>query len=65
MARDGLAGWIRLPTHPTRGENVALVAASKATRAIGHSCDAAMLVRLAAHIPALDATLATGDALEL
>ncbi|HEY7903502.1 MAG TPA: MBL fold metallo-hydrolase [Casimicrobiaceae bacterium] len=65
MARDGLADWIRLPTHPTLGENVALVASLKAKRAIGHSCDAAMLARLAAHIPALDATLATGDALDL
>jgi hypothetical protein len=64
MAR-GQATWIRLPTHPTLAENVALVAASGATRVLGHSCDPSVLARMKPHIPKLDAALATGDGLEL
>jgi len=65
MMDDGLAHWIRLPTHPTRSENAALAARSGARLVLGHSCDAAALARLARHVPGLRATAATGDTLDL
>jgi glyoxylase-like metal-dependent hydrolase (beta-lactamase superfamily II) len=65
MLAQRLAGWIRLPTHPTLAENVALVALSAATNVIGHSCETAVLSALKPHVPKLDAALATGDRIEL
>jgi uncharacterized protein len=65
MIARGQATWIRLPTHPTLAENVALVAASGAARVLGHSCDTSVLARMKPHIAKLDAGLATGDRLEL
>lgn len=61
MVAQGLASWIRLPTHPTLAENLALVGSSGATTVIGHSCDTSALERLRRHLPSLTATLATGD----
>ena len=51
--RPTLRRWIRLPTHPTASENVALAARSGARMVLGHSCDRAALARLARHLPAL------------
>ena len=65
MMTQGRASWIRLPTHPTCGENRRLVAASGAERVIGHSCERSVLERLKVQIPQLNATLATGDCVEL
>ena len=59
------ASWLRLPTHPTLTENLALVAACAAPKVIGHSCDRAALDRLARHVAQLDPTLATGDRIEI
>lgn len=64
MVAGGAGEWMRLPTHPTLPENVALVAASGASLVIGHSCDAAALVRLASRIPQLRTDLATGDRID-
>jgi glyoxylase-like metal-dependent hydrolase (beta-lactamase superfamily II) len=63
MLADACADWIRLPTHPTLSENVALAAASRVV--LGHSCDPDALVRLAEHVPALRVDAATGDTLDL
>src|SRR5689334_6197426 len=65
MVAQRRASWIRLPTHPTLAENLALVASCGAAIAIGHSCDRSMLDALKRHVPQLDATLATGDHVEL
>lgn len=65
MVAAGSAAWIRLPTHPTLTENIAMVAGSGATIVLGHSCDRAILARLAAHMPSLRTDLATGDYLDL
>ena len=65
MLDAGLAHWIRLPTHPTRDENVELAARSGARVVLGHSCDRAALARLARHIPALRVDAATGDTIAL
>ena len=65
MVAQGLAGWIRLPTHPTLAENLTLIASCGAATVIGHSCDGSMLAALKAHIPQLDAALATGDHVDL
>lgn len=65
MIAAGRAAWIRLPTHPTLTENLAMVATSEATTVIGHSCDRAVLERLAGHVPSLRTDLATGDHVDL
>ena len=65
LLADERARWIRLPTHPTCSENVALAHASGATPLLGHSCDPPALARLKAHLPGLRADLVTGAALDL
>jgi Cft2 family RNA processing exonuclease len=65
MLADGLASWIRLPTHPTASENAALATATGAALLLGHSCEPAALERLARSLPGLRTDLATGDRLEL
>lgn len=65
MLAEQRAQWIRLPTHPTLPENIALTADCKATIALGHSCDLATLARLARQLPQLRADLATGDCIDL
>jgi glyoxylase-like metal-dependent hydrolase (beta-lactamase superfamily II) len=65
MLADGLGDWIRLPTHPTLAENVAIAAASGARLVLGHSCERDALQRLARHLPGLRADLGTGDRVEL
>ncbi|MGH8712553.1 MAG: MBL fold metallo-hydrolase [Casimicrobiaceae bacterium] len=65
MLESGQAAWIRLPTHPTLPENVAIAGGSEAAIVIGHSCDGAMLARLQRHIARLRVDLATGDRLEI
>ena len=58
---DKLADWIRLPTHPTLDESIALCRTSGAARVFGHSCPPDGMEDLAYHIPALDPTVATGQ----
>jgi len=65
MLRDGLGQWIRLPTHPTRDENLALVAESGARVVLGHSCDGDALARLGRFLPRLRTDAATGDSIDL
>jgi len=65
MLAAGQATWLRLPTHPTLSENVAIASGSAAQTVIGHSCDRAALEQLKRHIPRLRADLATGDSLAL
>ncbi|WP_367714413.1 MBL fold metallo-hydrolase (plasmid) [Nitratireductor sp. GISD-1A_MAKvit] len=61
LVDEGKAAWIRMPTHPTLPENIALWEAAGRPRLIGHSCDAAALEALRQHIPALMAGARTGD----
>jgi hypothetical protein len=65
MLAAGQATWLRLPTHPTLSENIAIASGSDAQTVIGHSCDRAALEKLKRHIPRLNADLATGDRLAL
>jgi glyoxylase-like metal-dependent hydrolase (beta-lactamase superfamily II) len=65
MVAKGRADWIRLPTHPTLTENRTLAAACAATTVLGHSCEHAVLERLARHVPRLRADLATGDCIDI
>ena len=65
MVGEGAASWIRLPTHPTLQENVAIANASGATTLLGHSCEAPALAALGRRLPRLRLGLSTGDALEL
>jgi uncharacterized protein len=64
MMNEGRAAWIRLPTHPTLSDNVAMVKASAATTVLGHSCEPEALARLARRVPALRTDVATGDSVE-
>ena len=50
MVAERLADWIRLPTHPTLPENVAMVETAQPQIVIGHSCEADVLQRLGSHI---------------
>ncbi len=61
----GAADFIRLPTHPTRDENIAMVKACNADRIVGHSCTAEALEALAPHLPIALERAATGDHLDL
>ena len=65
MVAEGLGSWIRLPTHPTLDEILALVVGSGAATVIGHSCERESLARLAQHMPSLRSDLATGDSIDL
>jgi len=65
MVAQGRAAWIRLPTHPTLTENLALATASDASIVLGHSCDRGLLRRLTQHLPGLRPDLATGDHVDL
>jgi len=65
MLAGGQATWLRLPTHPTLSENIAIAASSAAKIVLGHSCERAALEQLERHIPRLRADLATGDQLDL
>jgi hypothetical protein len=49
MVAQRQAAWIRLPTHPTVAENLALLASCGATTVIGHSCDRSGLEALQSH----------------
>jgi hypothetical protein len=65
LVAENRAAWIRLPTHPTLGENLDIAATSGAATVIGHSCDRAQLTKLERRLPRLRADLATGDSVDL
>ena len=65
MLAAGRADWLRLPTHPTLTENLALVAGSQATIVLGHSCEQTVLDRLQARMPSLRVDLATGHHIDI
>ncbi|MDV6227579.1 MBL fold metallo-hydrolase [Nitratireductor aquimarinus] len=65
LVDQGAAAWIRMPTHPTLPENVALWEAAGRPALIGHSCDAAALDALHQHIPALLTGARTGDTYQI
>jgi len=65
LAAQGRADWIRMPTHPTLDENVALWEALGRPRALGHSCDAATLAALRGVLPALEADARTGQSVRI
>ncbi|WP_412050758.1 MBL fold metallo-hydrolase [Hoeflea sp. Naph1] len=62
---EARATWIRLPTHPTRDENVAIWNAASSPYALGHSCPHSGLRDLQHFLPKLDVTAVTGDHLEI
>jgi len=65
MLAEGHAEHLRLPTHPTLPENIAMVHQSEARIVLGHSCERPDLERLARHIPSLRVDAVTGKSLEL
>lgn len=65
MVSERSASWIRLPTHPTLEENLAIAAASGASTLLGHSCEGPDLAGLARRLPRLRTDVSTGDSLDL
>lgn len=65
LLASGRADWIRLPTHPTRDDNVAFVRACAPRLVLGHSCEPGGLARLRRHIALLDDRASTGDVVDL
>lgn len=61
MYAQGKAKWIRLPTHPTRSENVDIWNGAERPAALGHSCPLPSLEKLKPHIPGLNDTALTGN----
>jgi hypothetical protein len=61
----GHAHWIRLPTHPTWPDNLALVEACRAAWATGHSCPHAVMAALAAERPDVLGTVRVGETLDV
>ncbi|WP_108483840.1 MBL fold metallo-hydrolase [Oceaniglobus ichthyenteri] len=58
---DGRADWIRMPTHPTLDENVAMGQSTNVPQVFGHSCPPEGMADLARHIPNLDPTVVIGQ----
>jgi len=65
LAAEGRADWIRMPTHPTLDENVALWQALGRPTALGHSCDAQTLADLGRFIPTLDTMARAGQTITI
>ncbi|WP_048645760.1 MBL fold metallo-hydrolase [Nitratireductor soli] len=61
LAEKGRADWIRMPTHPTLPENLALWEAAGRPAVLGHSCDRQVLDDLHEHLPALETAFRTGQ----
>ncbi|MCR4268446.1 MBL fold metallo-hydrolase, partial [Nitratireductor sp. ZSWI3] len=61
LAERGRADWIRMPTHPTLPENVALWNGAGRPAVLGHSCEPQVLEDLREHIPALETRFRTGQ----
>jgi glyoxylase-like metal-dependent hydrolase (beta-lactamase superfamily II) len=63
MLAQGRATWIRLPTHPTRSENLDLWQATGKPMALGHSCTTEKLEELKPALPSLVTTAMSGSQL--
>ncbi|MBD7991713.1 MBL fold metallo-hydrolase [Ochrobactrum sp. Sa2BUA5] len=65
LLEQGRATWIRLPTHPTQSENLALWQAVGKPMALGHSCTAEKLEELKPYLTSLDTTAMSGSQLSI
>ncbi|QIE57697.1 MBL fold metallo-hydrolase [Pikeienuella piscinae] len=61
----GKADWLRMPTHPTLAENLAIWNRAGRPAALGHSCPPDALHALHSALPALDPTVQTGASVPL
>jgi hypothetical protein len=61
----GRATWIRMPTHPTLPDTLALLRDASPRVAIPHSCAPAEMAALAAHSAGAGLTLTTGRSFEI
>jgi len=60
LLEQGRANWIRLPTHPTRSENLELWQDAGKPAALGHSCALDKLEELKPYLTTLNTTALTG-----
>lgn len=65
LFKEGRATWIRMPTHPTLPDNLALLRDCAARIAIPHSCSVAEMEQLRAQSPDVVRTLTTGQSIQL
>lgn len=65
LLEQGRATWIRLPTHPTRSENLALWQAAGKPMALGHSCTSEKLEELKPYLTTLVTTAMSGSQLSI
>lgn len=65
LEEQGLADWIRLPTHPTLSGMISIWEGAEKPPVLGHSCKQELWTELATHIPTLRTDLVTGDVLEI
>lgn len=65
MLEQGRATWIRLPTHPTRLENLELWHDAGKPIALGHSCALEKLEELKPYLTTLNTTAMTGSQLSI
>ncbi|GHC70210.1 MBL fold metallo-hydrolase [Limoniibacter endophyticus] len=61
LKASGRADWIRMPTHPTLPEAMALWQRAGRPDLLAHSCDETMLAELGQHIDGLDISARTGQ----
>jgi glyoxylase-like metal-dependent hydrolase (beta-lactamase superfamily II) len=61
----GHAHWIRLPTHPTWPDTLAMIAACRPAWATGHSCPIEVMEALAAAAPGVLRTVQVGETVEV
>ncbi|WP_265517472.1 MBL fold metallo-hydrolase [Nitratireductor luteus] len=59
------AAWIRLPTHPTLPENLALWEAAGRPAVLGHSCELDVLHQIRDHLPPLKTRFRTGQSFDV
>lgn len=65
LLQQGRATWIRLPTHPTRLENLELWQGAGKPAALGHSCALDKLEELKPYLTTLNTTAVTGSRLSI
>ncbi|UUP19891.1 MBL fold metallo-hydrolase [Nitratireductor thuwali] len=65
LAERGRAAWIRLPTHPTLPENLALWEDAGRPAVLGHSCELDVLRQMRDHLPVLQTEFRTGQSFSI
>jgi len=60
LQQEGLADWLRFPTHPSLQQNIAVWEQTGRPKLLGHSCNGEALEQLKPSLPSLDVMVRTG-----